>query len=84
MILSASLLIIINWLKRNRQNTSKHKYMTSCLGNTPSQSFQSNDILLHYTNLASMVNSISLLSKSKIPVNIFQIMMAIVYAYKIF
>lgn len=40
-------------------------------------------MLLHYTNFAKIADSISLLIKSKFPVNIFQIMVAIVYAFKI-
>lgn len=56
MILFINLLIIINWLKRNRQNTLKTQ------------------VQIHIT----------LLSKSKFPANIFQIMMAIMYAFQIF
>lgn len=69
------LLIIINWLKRNRQNPSfflklVKKYGVSCLRNIPSQSLQNNDILLHYTEFARTANNISLPGKHK-PIPIF-------------
>jgi len=84
MILSVNLLIIINWLKVIGKTPSKHNYRVSCLGNFPSQSFRNSDILLYCTNFARTANSIPLLCKSKFPVNMFQITVAIVHVFKIF